>query len=105
MTHIEQAIRDAVENGYRGFDDKQIILAEWTNEEGGGKVDGHFLLDRAFWQALGKALGWQTTYRTVGGKDRTIGERDYLEYWHRFIDHLASGKDAESWFAALTKSK
>ena len=34
------------------------------------------LYDRAFWEALGKARGWQDTGA-------------WLFHWHRFIDHIA----------------
>ncbi len=30
---------------------------------------------------------------------------DYLYHWHRFIDHLAEGKDAESFFSSLLNEK
>ena len=39
---------------------------------------------------------------TAGPKGCTGTERGRWEYeWHRFIDHLADGKDAESFFALL----
>jgi hypothetical protein len=25
----------------------------------------------------------------------------WIDHWHRFIDHLAEGKDAESFFASI----
>jgi hypothetical protein len=28
-------------------------------------------------------------------------EKYWKKFWHRFIDHLAEGKDAESFFQAL----
>jgi len=109
MTHIEQAIRDAVEKGgYKwrwylsdssSYDYKDMEFRE---------LEKHFL-DPTFWQALGKARGWEGTYVTdawpfeMGKKweeeRRHIPSWQY--HWHRFIDHLASGKDAESFFASL----
>lgn len=56
------------------------------------------LLDPLFWQALGRALGWN--------KDKMF-EADGLTLitwrreWHKFIDHLAEGKDTESFFKEL----
>ena len=46
------------------------------------------LYDRAFWEALGKARNWQDTGA-------------WLFHWHRFIDHIAFGKDVESFFSNL----
>lgn len=83
----------------------------------------HILLDPYFSQALGKATGWcegcEQGHIANGKTDDGDGnfnsyeacvvlERDpqYISNdrrtnWHRFIDHLAEGKDAESFFAAL----
>lgn len=57
----------------------------------------YYLMSPAFWQALGRAKGWE-------------GKQDYyhnilmdasLACWHRFIDHLYVGKTAESFFEEL----
>lgn len=101
------AIREAIEKG--GFeptymDDEAIF---------DGDVAQVFL-DRDFWQALGKAQGWDdhnTCYHLGAGAYRhkiaTCDNPFKMGHWlyeqHRFIDHLASGADAESWFAALNK--
>lgn len=72
----------------------------------------------AFWQSLGKALGWGKELLGEGycGKcyegasqmnhdcERwQVGthEASYLYYWHRFIDHLAENKSIESFFELL----
>jgi hypothetical protein len=44
-------------------------------------------LDPTFWLALGKGLGWDQPDR-------------WKMEWHRFSDHLADSKDAESFFAS-----
>jgi hypothetical protein len=80
MNAIEQAIKEAVEKG--GYE----ITFDHEHEYKHGSY-GRFLLDPSFWQALGKAKGWN------------IGTVEIN--WHRLIDHLAEGKDAESFFAAL----
>jgi hypothetical protein len=70
MTHIEQAIKDAIDGGWKGATARsenffhQALMSAW----------GHGLaaLDAAFWQALGKARGWE--YEPSMCKDcRTIG--------------------------------
>jgi hypothetical protein len=46
------------------------------------------LQDPDFWKALTTARKWEDV-------------NSWRFHWHRFIDHLADGKDAESFFAAL----
>jgi hypothetical protein len=120
MTHIEQAIRDAVEKGDY-IRSPRII---------GRNADGTYIptvseadvfIDPRFWQALEKAkwkqyvakeaknFEWRTPdvfYR----KDRTQGKHHrevrtehapWLKMMYRFIGHLADHKDAESFFASL----
>lgn len=91
MSNIEQAIQKAIEGGYgKGREDFIRKLPEFALSQ--------VWLDPLFWQALGKSLGW----------DEDISEGNNPEwqaYWHQFIDHLASGKDAESFFAGLLGNK
>ncbi len=112
MTAIEQAIKDAVEKG--GYD-LQIVghdgLDRPNFRRGAEHVCEHeIFLDSAFWQALGKARGWKTdSCANCAGascwfcsnlKDyKRCNEWQYQ--WHRFIDHLADGKDANSFFESL----
>lgn len=56
-------------------------------------------LSKAFWVALGKARGWQEEW--ADKKLVAMLEERWLYEWHRFIDHLATGGDAESFFASL----
>jgi len=59
------------------------------------------LLDPAFWQAFGSALGWAQAMRTVHAVENgrpTVVTRTghhWRYHWHRFIDHLAEGQDVE----------
>ena len=56
------------------------------------------LLDHLFWHALGKAMGWIGLHSNVG----EVNEMDfYMWQWHNFIDHLADGGTAESFFQNL----
>ena len=86
MTHIEQAIRDAVERG--GYACGWTDANEWPTT----------FLDPAFWQALGKARGWKETTLEVYGYDVMY---TWAYQQHRFISHLADRKEAESFFASL----
>lgn len=93
MTAIEQAIKDAVEKG--GYKPKHQAQFQIGNDYRIQLQDAVFL-DPSFWLALGKARGWrQFDYHT--DKPR----KGWLPKWHRFIDHLAEGKDVESFFANL----
>ena len=79
-----------------------------------GLHDSDILLDPAFWQSLGKALGaeepkWHCKHYNPKANDP--GERgcasDFCEYagwpgdwhthWHRFIDALADGTTDQFW--------
>jgi hypothetical protein len=101
MTAIETAIRDAVEKG--GWENDPKFTLKRISETGKAyfKVEGFFplhsrslsevFLDPSFWQALGKAREWIAPPK---------GQAYF--YQHRFIDHLADGKDAESFFDSLS---
>jgi hypothetical protein len=105
MTHIEQAIRDAVEKGDYKVNHRigWIESNEWCYQtvEGESKTyiqpTAEVFLDPLFWQALGKARGWDIAYGSYGWETA----EEWKVNWHRFIDHLAEGKDAESFFAQL----
>lgn len=65
----------------------------------GNQTLAEVVLDRFFWQSLGKARGWKNN--TLGNCDSCGADlAGWKHQWHRFIDHLISGQDAESFFAA-----
>lgn len=97
MTSLEQAIRDAVEKG--GYAVKYANadgLPDMYARDGYEIIAEQILLDPAFWQALGKARGWKEY--EGGYEDYSAG---WVFHWHRLIDHLATGKDVESFFEKL----
>ena len=63
---------------------------------------GDTFLDPLFWQSLGKVMRW-IGYKRSG----IVGEIEYHNMevwkaeWHRFIDHIADGGSAESFFENL----
>jgi hypothetical protein len=80
------------------------------------------LLKPKFWQALGKAEGWKSfTSKPVWLEETSIAHKFgfdedegkhigvqglipvWKENWHRFIDHLAEGKDIDNFFNELLK--
>lgn len=112
MTAIERVIRDAAKGGYApceftpydsiscGTPAQQThgVTHVWFNNsegEGCGFPIWQIFLDREFWQALGKSLGW--------GKAITYKKRvkNWKEQWHDFIRHLIKGHDPEAFFADL----
>lgn len=107
MTAIEKAIRDAVEKGgwYGGkwYDFysfnywKGHNLFQFNDDSEDYLTFNDIFCDPSFWQALGKAREWASPADHSGmSKVKT-----WLTEWHRFIDHLADGKDTESFFATL----
>ena len=52
-----------------------------------------------FWQALGKALGWTIPV----DPDWRRYNNTWQYHWHRYIDWIAEGKDADSFFKELIK--
>lgn len=115
---MEKAIKRALEGGYAKND--PIILKSFLDH-----YEIH-LLSPLFWQALGKAEGWEDECDKCGTL-QTVIDSEVAEYnesvckvhnglgnahimffqwkavWHKFIDHLAEGKDAESFFKNLLK--
>lgn len=118
IINMEQAIKKAIEGGWKPglvtdfsvLDDESWIMVihqagyKWVRSD--WVFDNSIFLDPLFWQALGKALGWKeySSYCTCHscGND-TCNMYTWLCNMHRFIDHLAEGKDAESFFNELLK--
>jgi hypothetical protein len=103
MTYIEQAIKEAVDQGYQpnverypemeGVSPLQIALA----------MQADVFIDPAFWRALGKKRGWTTDddFKYWQKSVAEWEEKYWKKFWHRFIDHLAADRDAESFFQSL----
>ena len=85
-------MRDAAEKGgyryrYRWWKVNDLEHSEGYNGLQLRALSEH-LHDPDFWKALAKARKWEDA-------------NAWRFHWHRFIDHLADGKDVESFFAAL----
>jgi len=90
MNHTERAIRDAAEKGgygYRWWKANDLEDDEGYNALPMRALTEH-LQDPEFWKGLGRARDWQDTGA-------------WLFHWHRFIDHIAFGKEVESFFSSL----
>lgn len=104
---IQQAIEKAIEGGWKPVLWIDIWKAGDTHDLGVVIIYGMegervpVLIDRVvlkpdFWQALGKSMGWEAGIDTYPYKNVA-----WIRKWHYFIDHLAEGKDIESFFEAL----
>ena|SRR3990167_1280927 len=97
---MKNAITKAIEGGWKV--DHWDTNGDWyfPKHENLQLNTSKVLLSPLFWQALGKAMLWD--------KDKTFEEDgltliSWRREWHKLIDHLAEGKDAESFFNKLLK--
>jgi hypothetical protein len=90
MSNVQQAIRDAAERGGYGYRWWKVDDLEHYEGYNGLQLRAlsEHLQDPDFWKALSTARKWEDP-------------NAWRFHWHRFIDHLADGKDAESFFATL----
>jgi hypothetical protein len=96
---MKDAITKAIEGGWKMSETETIYVANNIPF-----VNDSFLLDPLFWSALGKSLGWEVWDKKALEDSVAVGGK--IKYWwqimwHRFIDHLAEGKDADSFFTNL----
>lgn len=101
---MEQAIKKAIKSGYGRS--RYVVngdIAQWIHENHYSDV----LLDKFFWECLGKAEGW--SIKESGCLNNSCGYcEDYqqeipewLYWWKKFIQHLAEGKSVDSFFKEL----
>lgn len=111
-SHLEQSIRDAADNGF----DISEFIGEGDTRESWFRYDcehdwERFVCRPAFWSALGKARGWGK-YRNddvshdcdqlgCSSVEHVASDR-WQKEWHRFINHLISGGDVESYFESIS---
>lgn len=121
---MENAIKKAIEGGWKEGEKWQFVTANryWVTWLDGNGTEvainiNVYLLDSKFWQCLIP----KETKVTLDLKKMTITQvgrvplqrpKQKVSYirktpnkwktvWHRFIDHLAEGKDAEEFFSNL----
>ena len=112
---METAIKRAIEGGYK-YNFADTFLGQpygnsnspkfyWQNDDNGSYEElkkEQVLFDPLFWQCLGKAEGWGGEWDTTNG-GYIVKSKDYLPYWHSFIDHLVDGKPIDDFFNQLLK--
>jgi hypothetical protein len=84
MNYTQEAIVRAMNSGWNQINSLGVFKG----------VDA-MVLDPLFWQSLGKDQGWADSDKYDDY------QKHWLYFWHRFTDHLAEGKDAESFFQEL----
>jgi hypothetical protein len=118
----QEAMDKAVEGGYHidGADGVEIVYigandeySAWTCTDNDSSfmvpVEETFL-DRKFWQALGRTLGWSAacdlSISCVHGEEECHSCRGYywMYQWHCFIQVIADGKTPDVFFAHFTSS-
>ena len=105
MTHIEQAITDALAHGYKPSLEQIPEAAEFSPLQIAVAMKSDVFLEPAFWQALGRARKWTTDEDGKYWKG-TIADwkaNYWKTHWHGFIYYLAAGKDAENFFEFISK--
>lgn len=126
---MEQAIKKAIEGGYKvnghplRWDDKtNSWWYYWMSEDEYGnpiELENPACLEHPsyfwqmvskplFWQALGNSLGWfypdgRSVAKYTNNDPKRTQKDMWLWHWHRFIDHLAEGKDIDIFFNDLLK--
>ena len=117
---MKQAIEKAIEGGYEPFktfkmeeardvefigDDMSVYVPRFTNVAHASI--NRILLDPLFWQALGKAMGWEDgdsrAYWTREDSHKVVLLDRWQNEMHSFIDHLASNGNADDFFNELLK--
>lgn len=119
---MKEAIKKAIEGGYKVNGlvlEKGELFAFGRPDQ--QKIEQYCLLDPLFWQCLGKHEGWNERKVTMNlsemeissvGREKFTRPKQSPSYirktpnrwkneWHRFIDHLAEGKDIDSFFESL----
>lgn len=110
---MKEAIQKAIEGGWnQGYKISHygvmgdVLLVKGVRSR--ALIEAEIREDLLFWQALGKAMGWDGKPFGIsipnGGETVVHKTKDeWKNNWHRFTDHLAEGKDVESFFNELLK--
>jgi hypothetical protein len=120
---IQEALDQAVEGGYHiygsdgmdtDYESANSDFSAWTRKDNASSFivpTEETFLDPHFWQALGRALGWNEGCDLAilcgHGEDEGQKSRGYywMYQWHRFIQALADGHTPEAFFAQLPSSQ
>ncbi len=106
---METAIQKAIEGGWKS----KVFLHDdiERNPFRTIKIYPTIYSDPLFWQALGKQQGWERNNKVITygvfdaekSHSESASREPYVYYWHRFIDHIAEGKEIDLFFKELLK--
>ena len=107
MTFVEQAMTEALAHGYKPDLEQIPEAAEFSPLQIAVAMKSDVFLEPGFWQALGRARRWTTDEdgKYWQGSMAEWKSNYWKTHWHDFIDHLATGRDAESFFEIVLKTK
>ena len=98
---MQNLFKLAQENGW--VDNREVCTGDGVCTD----VNEKAYLDPLFFQALGKAMGWEKVIKThvtdSGNKLVPVFIPSWHYQWLRFIDHLAEGKQVDDFFNDLLK--
>lgn len=109
---MNEAIKRAVKAGYEHF----VIRSQMSDPYRSSVL----LLDPLFWKALSKAEKWKPSVCVGCGKELKVDKNGvssqacscfeayeekstWIYHWAKYIEHIASGKDKDSFFKKLLK--
>ena len=102
---------DGMDTLYEGANSEYSVWTRKDNESSFIVLTEKTFLDPQFWQALGRALGWNEACDLAiscvhGHEECQCCRGSYWMYqWHCFIQALADGNTPEAFFAHLTSSQ
>ena len=91
---IHEAIEKAREGGYTPYQCNERSCS----------IPEQYFLDTSFWESLGRTLGWTGDFEYInlrGDEPHKVRQPMWLYYWHRFTNHLVTGKTVEAFFDTL----
>lgn len=122
---MKTAIERALGAGWKPKNHRDVWQYNPNNRTGVTKTfrasmtHNDILLDPTFWQALGKAEGWEKephlckecgvigtgTFNHMNACKTRTRSSDWITIWHRFINHIASGGDIDTFFTNLLSQR
>ena len=100
--NMDKALDKAIEGNY--------TLEQRKNSLGILKSVYEMLWDPEFWQALGRAEGWDIednnkleTIKKSGGLSMPISMYKWNRQWHTLVEYMSTGKSIDDFFNKLLK--
>ena len=94
-------IKTAIEKAIKGGWGSDVLWGNTINKYISPKNYSTILLDPKFWETLGKSEGWNEEDPEIE-RICVLEGNCHIKKMHRFIDHLADGKNIETAFDEAT---